>query len=135
MMTIAIKGLAKLIVKYQALPAIYADELKKQAVISGNEYIRQIRRKYYNGRKGNTGLNRISHQLHNNWIAEPKQTGKKVSVLMRSTMIYSVPHEYGDPDRGVKKRTDVTGDIKKPWAVKIFTRGAVKAFRAAYRRK
>ena len=109
----------------------FLQDVRKNFIIAGTEFITGIRKRWYDGRNSDdTGLNRISHMLHNTWQAEVRSQGLDIVAVISNGMKYGKAHEFGVPKRNLPQRSFVRKDLKNPIGKDLFTQAIKDALRA-----
>lgn len=98
--------------------------------LAADRYIDDIRSKYYSGQKGDVGVNKISHDLHNRWLPVVIDHGDDVSAVISNEMDYAVIHEFGSSMH--QKRTDVTGEMEAGTGHDLFVKAGKDALKEAF---
>ena len=102
----------------------FFDETKRQFQLAGLDFVGYIQGAWYTGRKGNKGLRVIEGRLRDSWF--PKTEGSiasgQIATIICTDTDYAKPHEFGNDEKNIPKRTFVIQDFKNPKiGLKMFT--------------
>jgi len=111
MISFTVKDKAKLAKNIFGRNQKFISEVRKNFIIAGDEFIELIRGRWYKQRNpDDTGLNRISHNLHNKWLAEVRERGFDIVAVISCGMNYGKYHEFGTDK--LPQRSFVRHDLK-----------------------
>lgn len=111
----------------------FRQRLRQEFIFAADDFIELIRSRYYRGRKGNRGLNRISHTLHNSWLPIVTEQGDDfIAKISADGVEYGIFHETGVPKKNLPQRTFVRRDLNRGAGKQIFTDAVRNAMKAAY---
>jgi len=129
---VTVKGLVNLKQSLNSKASRLIPIARTQLVLAGEEFVQLIQKRWYSGRRGNdTGLNRISGDLHNLWSVTPHQIANEVSVVIEPGVDYALKHETGDKKRNLKKRSFVREDLNRGEGKAIFVRAVRRILKEA----
>lgn len=119
-----------IIKKLEARSGKFRAVVKREYILGADRFISEIRAKYYNGREGDVGLNRITSDLYKNWFPEVIEYPVDIVATITNKMNYSVIHEFGTAIH--EKRTFVTEEMMSEMGDRHFTEAVSIAMKEAF---
>lgn len=130
MITFNILDKGKLIASLIKRDSKFKQDVKRNFIFAGEDFIQYIRQRWYDGRNADdTGLNRRTSDLWRAWTPNVRQEGIDIVATVSNNKNYGEKHEKG---LGVKRRTFVTDDIKSPEGKKFFSDAVKDALHANF---